>query len=250
MIKADSITFRHQGADRDALRGVSFQLDRGRLCCLMGVNGSGKSTLLALLCGIFPVTSGSLLLDGDDPSKNAAGKTRAALVPQDPDLYILGSLVEEDLLLALDPRDQELKGKALALAEELGLGRLLKQPVHTLSYGEKRKLCLASALASEPALLLLDEPFAGLDQPSITAMRAALERNRQAGITQVVTGHDLDLMADLADSFLLLRQGELVRQGGKEDVFPLLAEAGVRPPCWWFSGGNGPLWLTGKEGQA
>lgn len=243
LIAASSLVFRHPGAERDALDTLSFSLEQGRLCCLAGVNGSGKSTLLAVLAGLFPPASGTLRVAGRElPQEAARLRGKVALVPQDPDRYILGSLVEEDLLLGIDALDDAARQRALSLADAFGLGGFLQQPVHTLSYGQKRKLCLASALAGGPELLLLDEPFSGLDHPASLAMRDILRRNKAAGLTQIVVTHDLDLVADLADTFLLLREGRLECLGDKDAVFPRLLAAGVRPPCSWFSGGSAPVW--------
>lgn len=237
MICAEKISFRHRGAEAEAVSGLSFSLRAGELACLAGMNGSGKSTLLGLLAGVYLPDSGTL-------SINAAGgrAARVGLVPQDPDIYILGSLVEEDLLLALPPNDAAARERALGLARRFGLEELLGEAVHTLSYGQKKKLSLASALAAAPDLLLLDEPFAGLDYPAALAMREALAENKKLGLTQIVCEHDLDLIADMADSFLLLNSGRLAASGAGSEVFPLLADNGVRPPCWWFSGGSSPLW--------
>ena len=242
IVQAANVFFRHPGADKDTMKDLTFNIREGELLCLLGVNGSGKSTLLALLAGLFPQNSGELTVDGCvQPREAFKLRGKVALVPQDPDVYILGSLVEEDLLLGLDATDGETRERALGFARLFGLGDSLEQPVHTLSYGQKRKLCLASALAARPRMLLLDEPFAGLDHPASMAMREALARNKDAGLTQVVVGHDLDLMADLADSFMLLQNGEMLVRGDKDAVFPRLLDAGVRPPCWWFTGG-GPAW--------
>ncbi|SBW09806.1 ABC transporter, ATPase subunit [uncultured delta proteobacterium] len=243
IVTASSLFFRHPGAEDDTLKDVTFSIREGELLCLLGVNGSGKSTLLALLAGLFSQRAGELSVAGNELPREAFKlRGRIALVPQDPDVYILGSLVEEDLLLALDRDDTAGRERALGFARIFGLEHALNQPVHTLSHGQKRKLCLASALAARPEILLLDEPFAGLDHPSSMAMREALARNKAAKLTQVVVGHDLDLMADLADSFMLMHSGEVVAAGNKETVFPRLLAAGVRPPCSWFTGG-GPAWL-------
>ena len=240
---ATSLSFRHPGAEQDTLKNLTFTIETGELLCLLGVNGSGKSTLLALLAGLFEQQSGNLSVAGYELPREAFKlRGKVALVPQDPDVYILGSLVKEDLLLGIDVHDEQGKERALEYARIFGLAHALDQPVHTLSHGQKRKVCLASALAAQPKILLLDEPFAGLDHPSSVVMRESLSRNKKAGLTQVVVGHDLDLMADIADSFLLLEGGAIIASGGKEDVFPRLLNAGVRPPCSWFAGG-GPAWL-------
>jgi biotin transport system ATP-binding protein len=229
MIAAESLSFRHPGAEKDVLSALSFQVGRGELCCLLGVNGCGKSTLLRLAAGLYNASSGLLRVAGCTlPGKKTALRGKVALAPQDPDLYILGSLVEEDLFLGL--ASGEARNRALELAGSFGLDSCLREPVQTLSHGQKRKLCLASALAGLPELLLLEEPIAGLDYPGALAVRDILRRNKESGLTQLVAGHDLDFLADLADSFLLLQGGKLLCQGGAAEVFPLLEGAGVRPP--------------------
>jgi biotin transport system ATP-binding protein len=242
MIEASALYCRHPGAETDALEDLSFAVPAGSLHCLLGVNGSGKSTLLALLAGLLAPRSGTLRVCGRDlPAQSAALRGEVAYVPQDPDTYILGSLVEEDLLLGLET-DTAGRANALAHARALGLEPLLTRPAHTLSHGQKRSLCLASALAKRPKLLLLDEPFAALDHPSSLGIREALMRNKKDGITQLVAGHDLDLMADPADGFILLAEGKLVCSGDAGSVFPALLASGIRPPCWWPSG-TAPAWL-------
>jgi len=245
LIEASALSFRHPGAESDTLSDLCFSLDTGRLCGLVGVNGSGKSTLLALLAGLFPPSSGTLRVAGRDLPREAFRlRGTVALSPQDPDVYILGSLVEEDLLLGMDPADSARRESALAFARAFDLDGMLNQPVHTLSYGQKRKLCLASALAAKPELLLLDEPFAGLDHPAAMTMRETLIANKAAGLTQIVAGHDLDMTADITDWFILLRAGRIACAGDAAAVFPRLLDAGVRPPCWWLTGHKAPPWLA------
>ncbi len=245
LIEASSLIFRHEGAERDTLRDLSFSIERGSLYGLLGVNGSGKSTLLAVLAGLFPITSGKAHVAGCElPRESFRLRGKVALVPQSPDSYILGSLAREDLLLGIAPGDEEAKRRALNYARDFELEDLLDNPVHTLSYGQRRKLCLASALAAQPELLLLDEPFAGLDYPAALSMRGILRKNRASGLTQVVVGHDLDLMADITDSFILMREGRIIQSGRPVDVFPHLLAAGVRPPCAWMHGKDcAPEWL-------
>ena len=238
-----------------ALSDISLTLPASSLCWLLGVNGSGKSTLLSLLAGLFEPLGGTIALaDGSPayPGESARKKggqqgLRAAFVPQNPDTYLMGATVREDLLLSTDPIGDGAQ-EAVALATELGLAPLLDRPVHALSYGQKRKLCLASALASGPELLLLDEPFSGLDHPSALVVRQVLARNRERGLLQVITGHTLDMAGDMADLFVVLQAGRLVCQGDGAAVFPRLASHGIRPPCWWYTGGQGPLWLSPHSG--
>ena len=240
--------------DNRVLTDISQHLPKGCLCWLLGINGSGKSTLLSLLAGLLQPQHGSITLADSSPAhppqeNNAKRAFRAAFVPQNPDTYLMGSTVREDLLFSLAPTTNEAEAfssptrLALEMANAFGLVPLLDRPIHTLSYGQKRKLCLASALAAAPDLLLLDEPFSGLDHPSALVMRQALARNKEAGLTQVITGHTLDLAGDIADTFIVLQAGRLVLEGSAQTVFPQLETYGIRPPCWWYVNKNKPLWM-------
>lgn len=230
MIEARGLTFVHPGGGQP-LAGVSFSLSPGRLLGLAGANGAGKSTLLALLAGIHAPLSGAVMAEGEDASPSRLRRL-SALVMQEADLSIIGSTVEEDILLGLPAERRE---DSLALASRLGLASP-EQPVQTLSFGQKRKLCLASAILRRPRLLLLDEPFSGLDYPGVLEMRRLIAENREAGLTQVVALHDLEPLADLADEWLVLRAGRQEAYGGVDAVFPRLRDLDVRPPCSWQAG--------------
>lgn len=234
MIRADGLSYAFD-AGAAALDAITFTVERGALCGVVGANGSGKSTLLALLAGLYAPTAGTLSVRGDvSPGGEDAIRRRAALVLQDPDQQIIGATVDEDLLLGLPPADAPRRAAARGLAARFGLDDA-DAPVHTLSLGSRRKLCIVTALRDAPEVLLLDEPFAGLDYPGIREMRAILAANRAAGVTQLVAAHDLEAFADLTDQWLLLARGRLVRSGRSEDVFPELRGHGVKPPGDWLS---------------
>jgi len=232
LIRAKNLSFSYPEDQRPALTDLNFQIGRGSLCCLLGANGSGKTTLLRILAGLLRA-EGELCFAQASPTRR--------LLPQNPELYILGATVEEDLLLGLEQRSPVVD-KALALLKQFDLGDKREQPVHYLSFGEKRKLCLASALAAEPELLLLDEPFAGLDYPSALFVRENMTRNKEIGLTQIFSTHDLDLTADLVEHFIVLRQGLIIAQGSGAEVAPYLEQAGTRQPCQWYLGRHAPLW--------
>ncbi len=256
--------FGYPGAERAALEGVTFSVPAGGLLCLCGVNGSGKSSLLSLLAGLQRPSAGGIRLGGgpdagsnggpgDKPdakdgdrreglvapsarqAREAARVLRqgAALLLQDADMQILGATVGEDLCLALDPGDAEAHGAARDMADRFGLGHQWDEPVHTLSYGQKRKLCLAAALLTGPHLLLLDEPFSGLDHPAIMELRAVLVAHRAAGLTQVVSVHDLEPVVDVADAMLVLHEGRQVLYGPPCEVLDHVRDFGIRPPYSW-----------------
>ena len=244
MIEAQNLAYVYETGAL-ALSDVTFDLPEGSILGLAGANGAGKSTLLALLAGLFAPSQGNLSVAGHDAATDGETVRRAvALVLQEADLTIIGATVEEDLLLGRPP---EKRDTALALAARLGLGAP-DALVHTLSFGQKRKLCLAAALVREPRLLLLDEPFAGLDYPGAREMRGLLAANREAGLTQIVAVHDLEPLADLADLWLVLADGRQALFGAASEVFPHLAGLDVRPPCSWLAGHGIRPWDAG-EGQ-
>jgi biotin transport system ATP-binding protein len=230
-VNAQALTYSYHASN--AVAHVAFTLDKGQILGLVGPNGAGKSTLLALLAGLLTPSSGTLLVAGKDALQDVEAVRRTtALVLQEADLTIIGTTIGEDICLGLAP---ERRDEALDLAARLRLPDP-ETPVHTLSHGQKRKLCLATALLRRPELLLLDEPFAGLDYPGIREIRAMLQVNRDNGLTQVIACHDLEPLADLADLWLALSGGRQTAFGPAQEVFPLLESLDVRPPCSWRAG--------------
>jgi biotin transport system ATP-binding protein len=233
MIVADRLSFAFGGAP--ALDGVNFSVEPGALCGVVGANGSGKSTLLSLVAGLFTPTGGTLSVRGDvSPGAEEAIRHRVALVLQDPDQQVIGATVEEDLLLGIPRGDEPRRVAARRLAARFGLVDGAAA-VHTLSLGSRRKLCIVTALRDAPSVLLLDEPFAGLDYPAVREMRTILAENRAAGVTQLVAAHDLEAFADLADRWVVLDRGRVAAAGTADEVFPALRGHGVRPPGGWLS---------------
>ena len=241
MIEAENLNYTYPQSDAASVRGLSLRIPEGSLVCLLGNNGSGKTTLLHILAGLLRA-EGHLRIMGR-AFADGADKIRAALalLPQEPDLYSLGSTVAEDLRLSLAAGDEAALARAEDLAGRFGLYRLMDKPVHALSHGEKRKLCLASALAAAPRLLLMDEPLAGLDYPAALELRHILAAGKAQGITQVVSLHDLELLGDVADLCLVLQEGGLALAGRPTEIYPRLADFGLKTPCWWLCGRSGPL---------
>ncbi|PTN35157.1 energy-coupling factor ABC transporter ATP-binding protein [Desulfonatronum sp. SC1] len=232
VISAASVHFAY-ATSAPILRDIGFKLDKGRILGLAGPNGAGKSTLLALLAGLLTPSSGTLRVAGVNALQDGdAVRRKTALVLQEADLTIIGTTIDEDICLGLPP---ERRDEALDLAVRLRLPDP-ETPVHTLSHGQKRKLCLATALLRQPELLLLDEPFAGLDYPGIREIRAMLQANQDNGLTQIIACHDLEPLADLADLWLVLSAGRQAAFGPAREVFPLLESLDVRPPCSWRTG--------------
>lgn len=235
MISITNLHFRYPSGE-DVLTDLSLSIDQGSLVGLVGANGSGKSTLLSLLAGLYTPYKGTLAVgDKTAPGEEKAIRGLSRMVMQDADLQILGATVEEDLLLGRK-RSASSMDKALELARRFRLSDAWDKPVQTLSWGMKRKLCLAAALMDEPRVLLLDEPFSGLDYPGMIEMRRMIAENRQAGLTQLVSSHDLECVVDLADILVVLDGGRLVLTGPPETILDHVSEHGIRPPCSWQAG--------------
>ncbi len=244
MIAVRSCSFRYPGGAA-VLQDISFDVPRGTLFLVAGCNGSGKSTLLQLLAGLLEPNSGSIAVDGATKAREL--RARASLCLQEPDLQILGATAREDLALCL-PRGADF-APAMSMAARLRLEQSLDAPVQILSHGQKRKLCLATALltqerrgAGRPALLLLDEPCSGLDYPALLELREILRENKRLGVTQLVVSHDLEPLADLAEGLGLIQEGCMRHVGPPTEVLRHARDCGVRPPCAWREGDPLPEW--------
>jgi iron complex transport system ATP-binding protein len=209
------------------VQDVSLRLERGAVLGLLGPNGSGKTTLLRLLAGLLQPTEGRVLIDGLDlasiPRRQLA--RRMAVVPQETHLAFEYTVLEIALmgryphLGAFEfegPRDLAIAREAL---HATGTAHLANRPFSTLSGGEKQRVIIASALAQEADILLLDEPTASLDlgyQLDVAVLLARL--NRERGLTLVIATHDLNFAAGLCRTMLLLRDGRVLGDGLTVDV--------------------------------
>lgn len=199
------------------LRGCSLALGGGRRHALLGLNGAGKTTLLMHLNGLLRPGAGKLLWQGRDYDYGRAGladlRRRVGLVFQNPDRQLISALVEEDvsfgpLNLGLD--DAAVRARVAAALDAVGLGGFGRRPVHQLSFGQKKRVCIAGVLAMEPEVLLLDEPMAGLDAPMQAELEALLERLAGRGVTVVLSTHDVDFAWRWADDIHLMAAGRCI----------------------------------------
>lgn len=241
MITFTDLTYTYPSGET-ALSAISMTLEKGTLLGLVGANGSGKSTLMSLAAGLYSPASGTIRVNGKtSPGEEKEIRSMGRMVMQDADLQILGATVEEDLLLGRKRSEEEVS-RARQMATQFNLLSVWKKPVQTLSWGMKRKVCLAAALLDNPRVLLLDEPFSGLDYPGIKEMRRIIAENKSAGLTQIVSSHDLECLVDMVDQLAVLDQGRLVLSGPPEAVLDKVEAHGVRPPCAWNSGRTIPSW--------
>jgi biotin transport system ATP-binding protein len=234
MLQVSDLSFSYGSAV--AFSGLSFRVQAGEAVALLGANGSGKSTLLTLLSGLNAPGSGQVRVNGlTSPGQEKRIRQQVGLLLQEAELQILGTTVGEDILLGQQGFNGQ-KDASLArdLAARFGLLDAWDRAVHTLSGGQKRKLCLAAMLVRQPSILLFDEPFSGLDFPASLELRQHIRTNSELGLTQVIAVHDVEPIVDLVTRFLVLDNGCLVHDGRCEEVMDRLPDYGIRPPySWW-----------------
>jgi len=204
--------------------GLDFVVNRGERVVVLGGNGSGKTTLLYHILGLLKPDEGRVSVFGVDPAMDyAAIRERIGVLLQNVDEQILSPTVREDI--AFSPRNYgiskaETERMTVAVMEELGIGRLGDKICHYLSGGEKRKVALAGALIMRPELLILDEPFEGLDTRSRAELVEILTRRNREGMSIIMSTHDLNLVGGFADRVYVLARGEgVVFAGTPGEVF-------------------------------
>jgi len=225
VIEVDCITHVYPDNTKVQICGLDFVVNRGERVSILGSNGCGKTTLLKHLLGILIPKEGSVRVFGTDPGREYSKiRERIGVVMQDVDEQILGPTVYDDILFApLNYGVERKKAETMAkgVMERLNLGAIQNKIVNYLSGGEKKKVALAGALVMEPELLILDEPFTGLDPLSKRELIHLLnELNREKGITFIMTLHEVDLVSQVTDVLYLMHgHGHLSERGAPEEIF-------------------------------
>ena len=197
--------------ERPVLRDISFVITPGRYVALLGANGAGKSTLLKILATLTPPTSGRLQLFGRSLTRDlAAVRARIGLIGHQSMLYHDLSARENLEFFGRLYGVKNVAARALHLLETLGLAQRAEDCVKTFSRGMIQRVAIARALMHNPDLLLADEPFAGLDAPSIAAVEEVLARLHAAGKTIILANHDIAQSLRLAEQAIVLRRGRKV----------------------------------------
>jgi energy-coupling factor transport system ATP-binding protein len=226
-----------------ALSGIDIEVMPGEILCVAGPNGSGKSTLAQVCAGLVVPTAGRLLFDGDPVEGRAALRglrKKVGLVFQSPEDQLFADTVRKDI--SFGPRNHGLRGPELerrveeaAAVVDLPLDELGARSPFSLSGGEMRRAALAGVLALQPRVLVLDEPFIGLDHDGREHLRAALERYRKNRETSVlIVTHDLGDSWRIADRFALLSKGNLIRLEQRRELVSGrdLSTLGMQLPQW------------------
>jgi cobalt/nickel transport system ATP-binding protein len=225
IVEVDCITHVYPDMTKVQICGLDFVVNRGERVSILGANGCGKTTLLKHLVGVLVPKDGNVRVFGVDPKKEFSKiRERIGVVMQDVDEQILGPTVYDDILFApLNYGIPKAKAEALAktVIERLNIESIQGKIVNYLSGGEKKKVALAGALVLEPDLLILDEPFTGLDPVSRRDLIQILnELNRDKGITFIMTLHEVDLVSEVTDILYLMHgHGHLSERGRPDEIF-------------------------------
>ena len=225
IVEVDCITHVYPDMTKVQICGLDFIVNQGERVSILGANGCGKTTLLKHLLGVLVPKDGSVKVFGVDPGKEYKKiRERIGVVMQDVDEQILGPTVHDDILFApLNYGIERARAESLVkkVIERLNIESIQEKIVHYLSGGEKKKVALAGALVMEPDLLILDEPFTGLDPASRRDLIKTLnELNREKGISFIMTLHEVDLVAEVTDILYLMHgHGDLSERGKPEEIF-------------------------------
>lgn len=238
MVKVKCLRHIYPDKTEVKLCGLDFVVHTGEKVLILGPNGSGKTTLLAHLTGLLKAVEGEVRVLGVDPVK--AFKTlrrRVGVVFQNVDEQIIGPTVWDDVAFA--PRNLGLKAPVIEqmvgyILQAMNLYSLKDKVPHYLSGGEKKKVALAGAMVMRPELLIMDEPFDGLDAGAKREIiRLLWEFNREFGTTMVITNHDVNLVPLIADSVYIISNGIIQLHGTPREVFAcpeVLRQANLEPP--------------------
>ena len=198
------------------LKNINFQVKKGEMLSIVGKNGAGKSTLSSLICGFLPTTEGSICYREQD-MKNWSIKERGekvGFVMQSPNQMISKAMIYDEVALGLVIRqmpEEEIKERVHKALKICGLYEMRNWPVSALSFGQKKRVTIASILVMEPEIMILDEPTAGQDYRHYTEIMEFLKKlNQESGITIMMITHDMHLMLEYTDRAIVLADGQIL----------------------------------------
>lgn len=219
MLEIKNLTKKY--GDKVAVDNLSLTVETGQICAFIGHNGAGKTTTLKAIAGILNFEQGEIKIDGIDVKSNPLEAKRIlAYLPDNPDLYdyLTGieylNFIADIFKLTATERQQKIE----QYAKRIGIYDALQSQISSYSHGMKQKLALVSALIHSPRLLLLDEPFVGLDPISSHEMKLIMQEMATAGATIFYSTHVLDVAEKICDQVAIIKQGKLVVFGKMEEV--------------------------------
>ncbi|MEX0628933.1 MAG: LPS export ABC transporter ATP-binding protein [Cucumibacter sp.] len=208
---------------RQVIHNVSIALRRGEAVGLLGPNGAGKTTVFSIIMGIVRPDKGDVLLDGRVITRLPLfqrGRLGIGYLPQEPSIF-RGMSVKDNILAILEGRKlgrRERRAELDRLLEEFSIGHLRNHDALSLSGGERRRVEIARALAADPAFMLLDEPFAGIDPIAVVDIEALVRQLTTRGIGVLITDHNVRETRGLVDRAYVIHEGRVMVQGRPETI--------------------------------
>ena len=220
MLIIKNLTKHYKGSDK-GVNNVNIHVEKGDIYAFIGHNGAGKTTTLKCITGIHDYDAGEIIIDGIDLRENALEcKSRFAYIPDNPDLYeyLTGiqylNFVADVFLVSAKDREDRIK----KYAGEFNITESLGDLISTYSHGMKQKLAIISALVHEPKLLILDEPFVGLDPQAAVILKDIMREICKAGGAVFFSTHVLDVAEKLCNKVAIIKDGDVLSSGNMSDI--------------------------------
>ena len=216
LLKVKALSKAYHG--RRVVQDVSLNVSHGEIVGLLGPNGAGKTTTFYMAVGLIRPDEGKVFLEGRDLTHMAMcqrARSGIGYLAQEPSVF-RKLTVQQNVLAILETLDltkRERLSRADALLNELGIAHVAKQKAYTLSGGERRKLEIARALVREPAVMMLDEPFSGVDPIAVGDIQNIVRRLREKGLGILITDHNVRETLAVVDRAYLLYEGKVLREG-------------------------------------
>ncbi len=209
---------------REVVRGVSLEIQQGEVVGLLGPNGAGKTTSFYMIVGLVRPDAGRVLCDGKDISKLPmylrAREHGISYLPQEPSVF-RKLTAEENILAVLEAQPLSWESRRIRtdrLIEQLNLGHVRKTPGYALSGGERRRVEIARCLCIEPAFILLDEPFSGIDPIAVLDLQEIIFGLKKSGIGVLITDHNVRETLSVTDRAYIIAEGKIFRTGTPRDL--------------------------------
>lgn len=222
LLEFKDVNFSYSQA-KPLLEDINFKIHAGDMVSIVGRNGAGKSTLTKLICGFYKPTSGKLLLDGNDMTSLSIKERSESIgmVMQNPNQMISKSMIFDEVALGLRLQGLDeavIKERVYETLKVCGLYGMRNWPISALSYGQKKRVTIASILVTQPKLLILDEPTAGQDYKHYTELMTFLKSLNKQGITIIMITHDMHLMLEYTTRSIVLSNGHILGDGTPIDI--------------------------------
>ena len=214
ILELDNINFSYN-KEKQILKNVSFKINKGDMAAIVGRNGAGKSTISKLICGFYKPTSGRILFDGKDMVNDTIKERsdKIGFVMQNPNQMISKTMVYDEVAFGLKIRglsDSQIKERVYETLKVCGLYGYRNWPISALSYGQKKRVTIASILVLNPDMIILDEPTAGQDFKHYTEIMEFLVELNKKGVTILMVTHDMHLMLEYTNKVIVLSEGEKI----------------------------------------